>query len=72
MRQWQNELAEVLALDGEWTFRLEDEVGPITVPGAWEAQGYARRVEGPAFYERTVTIPAAWAGHRVQLQFDAA
>ncbi|WP_119070218.1 glycoside hydrolase family 2 protein [Aggregatilinea lenta] len=71
MRQWQNELAEVLALDGEWTFRLEDEAGPITVPGAWEAQGYARRTEGPAFYERTVTVPAAWAGHRVQLQFDA-
>lgn len=71
MRQWQNELANVLPLDGEWAFRLGEEAGPITVPGAWEAQGYARRAEGPAFFERGVTIPAAWAGQRVQIQFDA-
>ena len=71
MRQWQNELADVMTLDGEWAFRLGDKAGPIAVPGAWEAQGYARRTEGPAFYERAVVIPAAWTGQRVQIQFDA-
>jgi hypothetical protein len=72
MAVWENELAEVLALDGEWAFTLRDQTGTIQVPGCWEAQGYARRVDGPAMYRRTVRIPAAWAGLRAQLQFDAA
>jgi len=41
------------------------------VPGTWEAQGYARRVDGPAEFQRVVTVPAEWAGRRVHLQFDA-
>ena len=41
------------------------------MPGCWEAQGYAHRVDGPAVYRKTVQIPAAWQGRRVHLQFDA-
>jgi hypothetical protein len=71
MAIWQNDLADVLPLDGEWSFALRDQRGPIQVPGCWEAQGYARRVDGPAHYRRVIQVPAAWAGRRVQLQCDA-
>jgi len=71
MHQWQNELADVFSLDGEWAFSLADESGAIRVPGTWEAQGFSRHVDGPATYQRTVRVPAEWQGKRVQLQFDA-
>jgi hypothetical protein len=71
MAVWENDLAETLALDGEWDFALREQAGTIQVPGCWEAQGYAHRVDGPATYRRTVRVPAAWAGQRVQIQFDA-
>lgn len=71
MRQWYNDLAESLALDGVWQFSLGGESGSIRVPGTWEAQGYARRVDGPAAFRRSVRVPAEWAGRRVHLQFDA-
>ena len=71
MKQWHNDFAESLTLDGVWQFSLHGESGSIRVPGTWEAQGYARRVDGPAEYSRTVHVPASWAGRRVQLQFDA-
>lgn len=71
MTVWENDQADVLALDGEWAFALREKVGTIQVPGCWEAQGYARRVDGPATYRRVVHVPAAWTGRRVQLQFDA-
>jgi len=67
----ENTLAAVLPLDGAWDFRLGEQAGTIHVPGAWQAQGYARRVEGPGVYSRTVRVPAEWQGQRVQLQFDA-
>ncbi len=69
--QWHNDLAETLPLDGTWQFALGDQQGTIEVPGAWEAQGYPRRLDGPAVYERTIHIPAGWEGRQVQLQCDA-
>jgi hypothetical protein len=69
--QWENDLADRLPLDGVWEFALREQTGTIQVPGCWEAQGYARRVDGPAVFRRTVTVPAEWQGWRVQLQFDA-
>lgn len=71
MYQWQNELADVLSLDGEWAFSLGGESGAIRVPGTWEAQGFSRHVDGPAIYRRTIRVPAEWQGKRIQLQFDA-
>ncbi|MBI5667934.1 MAG: hypothetical protein HZC41_07980 [Chloroflexi bacterium] len=71
MNQWHNELAAVLPLDGIWEFSLAGQSGTIQTPGVWEAQGYARRVDGPAVYQRRVIVPADWQGQRVQLQFDA-
>ncbi len=71
MNLWHNDLKTVLPLDGEWEFSLDGQQGMIQVPGTWEAQGYPRRVDGPAVYERRVNIPAAWQGQQVQLQFDA-
>lgn len=71
MEQWFNDLAETLSLEGEWEFTLGDQKGVIQVPGCWEAQGYARHLDGPAHYRRLVHIPAAWAGRTIQLQFDA-
>jgi beta-galactosidase/beta-glucuronidase len=62
-----------LSLDGEWEFALGDRArwGVIRVPGCWEAQGYSKTAEGPAFYRRTVTIPPTWAGQPIFLEFDA-
>jgi beta-galactosidase/beta-glucuronidase len=62
-----------LSLDGEWEFGLGDRArwGVIRVPGCWEAQGYSKTAEGPAFYRRTVTIPPTWAGQPIFLEFDA-
>jgi beta-galactosidase/beta-glucuronidase len=71
MMVWENAQAEVLPLDGAWEFALREQTGTIHVPGCWEAQGYAHRVDGPAVYRRVVAVPAGWAGQRVQLQFDA-
>lgn len=67
----ENSRTETLSLDGEWFFALREQSGTIQVPGCWEAQGYARRVDGPATYRRSVSIPPEWTGQRVQLQFDA-
>src|SRR5947208_1631120 len=71
MQQWHNDLAPVLSLDGEWEFSLAGKTGPIQVPGCWEAQGFDHRADGPALMQRTIDVPAAWAGSRIQLQFDA-
>lgn len=69
--QQYNDFATVRTLNGEWAFSLGGQTGVIQVPGCWEAQGYARRSEGPAQYRHVVDIPAEWRGQRVQLQFDA-
>jgi hypothetical protein len=71
MQPWHNDLAPSLSLDGEWEFSLEGQNGTIRVPGTWEAQGYARPVDGPAVYQFRINVPAAWQGHVIQLQFDA-
>ncbi len=66
-----NDLAKTLSLDGEWAFSLNGQNGTIRVPGCWEAQGFDRRCEGPATFQRRTHVPAEWRGHRLQLQFDA-
>lgn len=68
-----NDLAPQIPLDGAWDFRLGDRGswGEIQVPGAWESQGYDRRVEGPAHYRRQVTVPTEWAGSRIFLEVGA-
>jgi len=72
MNQWHNEMmSSTLILDGEWEFSLDGQSGSIRTPGVWEAQGYAHRVDGPAFFRRTLAIPADWQGKQVQIQFDA-
>jgi hypothetical protein len=68
---WQNDLTDTLSLDGVWTFSLGEQQGEITVPGAWEAAGYPRGIDGPAEYWRSIRVPAEWTGKRVQLVFDA-
>jgi hypothetical protein len=71
MDQWLNTLASPLSLDGAWEFRLGDQQGAIKVPGTWEAQGFPHRIDGPAYFRKTIHIPIEWQGQRVQLQFDA-
>lgn len=68
-----NTLAPTIALDGVWHFQLGDNAPwqEITVPGCWEAQGYAKQVDGPARYRRQVTIPAEWREGPILLEFDA-
>lgn len=68
-----NTLAPTISLDGIWQFQLGDATTwtDITVPGCWEAQGYAKAIDGPARYRRTVTIPANWRQAPIILAFDA-
>lgn len=68
-----NELAESIALTGAWAFSLGNDSlqGTIQVPGCWEAQGYSKFVDGPAYYQRKVHIPGAWSGHRILVEFEA-
>eukprot|EP01048_Picozoa_sp_COSAG05_P011543 COSAG05_NODE_1094_length_5906_cov_299.271569_3_plen_328_part_00 len=79
-----------LSLDGQWTLTLDKDDaatkrivaagkkirGPITVPGAWQAQGFGEETErewhqyvGMASYERSVAVPATMTagGRRVWL-----
>ncbi len=72
MNQWHNDLADTLPLDGPWQLTLAGQDAIAQVPGSWEAQGYPRRVDGPAVYRRRIAIPAGWMGRHVQLQCDAA
>ena len=71
MQQWHNDLAQSLVLNGEWQFSLDGQNGTLQVPGTWEAQGYARSIDGPAVYQLRVNVPASWNGKVIQLQFDA-
>lgn len=67
-----NDCAPTISLDGEWEFMLgEADWSTVQVPGCWEAQGYSKRVEGPARYRRSVTVPAEWRDQAVILAFDA-
>ena len=66
----ENERAETLPLDGEWLATVGAKTGPVTVPGAWEVQGFDGQADS-AIYRRTFTVPADWAGAQVWLQFGA-
>jgi hypothetical protein len=81
-------------LDGQWQFRLDPQnVGisdrwytasdafpdTITVPGAWQAQGFGEpsgnlrhNYTGAAWYRKSVTIPASWARRIVWLRVGGA
>ncbi|MGE5222288.1 MAG: glycoside hydrolase family 2 protein, partial [Omnitrophica WOR_2 bacterium] len=69
----ENELAEILSLDGSWEFSLGDRShrASIRVPGCWEAQGFSKLIDGPAVYRREVNIPHKWSGKTIQAEFDA-
>ena len=69
------------SLDGEWRFIADPERlhgpeslpegEPITVPGPWEAQVARPYRIITAWYCRALDVPAAWAGDRIVLRFDA-
>jgi beta-galactosidase/beta-glucuronidase len=62
-----------LLLSGAWDFRLESEAEwrAIDVPGCWEQIGVRKDLSGPAWYRRTFSVPAEWAGRRIWLRFGA-
>ncbi len=68
-----NQLAKKLSLDGAWQFALGESQpwSQIQVPGCWEAQGYSKYTDGPAFFRREVVIPAGWAGESILIEFGA-
>lgn len=69
----ENELADVISLNGTWQIELGDQRGDIRVPGAWEAQGYSGKagVIEPAIYRRTFDVPASWDDADIWLRFGA-
>lgn len=64
---------QTVSLDGAWEFSLGDSAcwGSIQVPGCWEAQGYSKTIDGPAYYRRSVSIPPVWADGQVWIEFGA-
>ncbi len=70
MTVYENSLAERRSLAGEWEIEIGGQRGPVTVPGAWEVQGYPADVQ-KATYRRSVNIPAEWSGARIMLCFGA-
>ena len=68
-----NQLAKTLSLDGAWQFSLAESQpwNQIHIPGCWEAQGYSKYIDGPAFFRREVVIPANWAGESILIEFGA-
>ena len=85
------ESRDVQSLDGAWTFKLDPSgVGEtekwysavpaftdtITVPGAWDVQGYGEETDklrhnyiGKGWYKREVSIPSDWKGKRAFIRF---
>ena len=68
-----NDLSESITLNGTWDFSLgsSSQETQIQVPGCWEAQGFSKFAEGPAYYQREVTIPEEWVGYQILGEFDA-
>lgn len=64
----ENTRSEVISLSGEWQAEIGGKTGAITVPGAWEAQGY----EGDtAVYRRAVDVPRTWGDAQIYLRLGA-
>src|SRR5688572_5654120 len=64
------------SLNGRWEFGFEDELeGDILVPFTFEAPlsgiGREREVHERVRYRRTFTVPRAWSGRRLLLNFGA-
>ncbi|MFN8379001.1 MAG: hypothetical protein U0452_10055 [Anaerolineae bacterium] len=66
----ENVLAETLSLNGQWRIEIGEDSGPVTVPGAWEKQGYTF-LPDCATYQRSITVPESWAGAQIWMQFGA-
>ena len=68
-----NDLSETISLAGSWDFKLGKGSAweKIEIPSCWEAAGYSKIIDGPAFFKRMVTIPKSWAGHTVLAEFEA-
>ena len=71
MPHFENDLCDVIALDGAWSFRLGDHPPRvIDVPSAWEASDADKLCEGPALYRRSIELPHE-PGARVIFEADA-
>jgi hypothetical protein len=64
----ENTLSEIISLSGAWQAEIGGKTGAITVPGAWEAQGYEGNT---AVYRRAVDVPRAWGDAQIYLRFGA-
>jgi hypothetical protein len=62
-----------VSLQGGWQLRFEGEATwrEIAVPGCWETADGPKDRAGPAWYRRSLTLPALHDGARVWLEFDA-
>jgi hypothetical protein len=64
----ENTLSEIISLSGAWQAEIGGKSGTITVPGAWEAQGYEGNT---AIYRRSVDVPRSWGDAQIYLRFGA-
>lgn len=71
MPHFENELCDVITLDGAWSFQLGGHPPrTIEVPAAWEASDPDKLCEGPAIYRRGFALPAV-GDARVIFEVDA-
>jgi hypothetical protein len=66
----ENDLSQVMSLDGEWQIHVAGHTDPVIVPGTWERQGYPQDAERTT-YTRTITVPSDWSNCAVYLRFGA-
>jgi hypothetical protein len=68
-----NDLSEIISLEGTWNFSLGNDSPwvQIEIPSCWEAAGYSKFIDGPAYYKRSITIPESWSGQSIQAEFEA-
>ncbi len=68
------QMRETVSLDGAWAFRHARDVRWRTaqVPQPWQAEfADLRQHSGRAVYKRTFSLPKAWRGREIALQFGA-
>ncbi len=67
------------SLDGIWAFTIDanalnrplPEWAKLAVPGNWDTHNAYSQHVGRGWYRREFTVPPAWQGRRVRLQFEA-
>ena len=62
----------VMSMNGTWDFKYDDQSRwtPVKVPGELAMQGFAIKHDQWFYYQKKMSIPSDFRGHRIILRFD--